>query len=167
MPFLEFLFQPKNELEQGGRSAAPVQSDEREPEKTCPNCHNAIPLSRLWAGLNVCPCGYHFRMGVRARLRYLADKGTFRELFSEHLMQINDGDYLITGHKKTLDLIGRSRHRCYFAVSHYLFDFRDIDTVVFVSYEKFEQFKLVGSAFKQYIRFHTLLPFRNEPMIYP
>ena len=38
MPFLEFLFQPKNELEQGGRSAAPVQGDEREPEKTCPNC---------------------------------------------------------------------------------------------------------------------------------
>ena len=40
MPFLEFLFQPKNELEQGGRSAAPVQGDEREPEKTCPNCHS-------------------------------------------------------------------------------------------------------------------------------
>ena len=90
MPFLEFLFQPKNELEQGGRSAAPVQSDEREPEKTCPNCHNAIPLSRLWAGLNVCPCGYHFRMGVRARLRYLADKGSFREMFSD----VRSGDPL-------------------------------------------------------------------------
>ena len=83
MPFLEFLFQPKNELEQGGRSAAPVQSDEREPEKTCPNCHNAVPLSRLWANRNVCPCGYHFRMGVRARLRYLVDKGSFVELFGE------------------------------------------------------------------------------------
>ena len=90
MPFPKFLFQPKNELEQGGRSAAPVQSDEREPEKTCPNCHQAIPLSRLWASLNVCPCGYHFRMGVRARLRYLADKGTFRELFSE----VRSGDPL-------------------------------------------------------------------------
>ena len=90
MPFLEFLFQPKNELEQGGRSAAPVQSDEREPEKTCPNCHNAIPLSRLWAGLNVCPCGYHFRMGVRARLRYLVDKGSFREMFSD----VRSGDPL-------------------------------------------------------------------------
>ena len=83
MPFPKFLFQPKNELEQGGRSAAPVQSDEREPEKTCPNCHKAIPLSRLWASLNVCSCGYHFRMGVRARLRYLTDKGSFTELFSE------------------------------------------------------------------------------------
>ena len=83
MPFLEFLFHPKNELEQGGRSAAPVQSDERQPEKTCPNCHQAIPLSRLWASLNVCPCGYHFRMGVRARLRYLADKDSFSELFRD------------------------------------------------------------------------------------
>ena len=83
MPFLEFLFQPKNELEQGGRSGSPVQSDEREPEKTCPNCHQAIPLSRLWASLNVCPCGYLFRMGVRARLRYLADKDSFSELFGD------------------------------------------------------------------------------------
>ena len=83
MPFPKFLFQPKNELEQGGRSAAPVQSDEREPEKTCPNCHKAIPLSRLWANRNVCSCGYHFRMGVRARLRYLTDKGSFTELFND------------------------------------------------------------------------------------
>ena len=83
MPFPKFLFQPKNELEQGGRSAAPVQSDEREPEKTCPNCHQAIPLSRLWANLNVCSCGYHFRMGVRARLRYLSDKDSFTELFGD------------------------------------------------------------------------------------
>ncbi len=83
MPFPKFLFQPKNELEQGGRSAAPVQSDEREPEKTCPNCHQAIPLSRLWADLNVCSCGYHFRMGVRARLRYLSDKDSFTELFGD------------------------------------------------------------------------------------
>ncbi len=83
MPFPKFLFQPKNELEQGGRSAAPVQRDEREPEKTCPNCHQAVPLSRLWANRNVCPCGYHFRMGVRARLRYLADRDSFTELFGE------------------------------------------------------------------------------------
>ena len=82
MPFLEFLFQPKNELEQGGRSTAPVQGDEREPEKTCPNCHKAIPLSRLWADRNVCSCGYHFRIGARARLRYIADKKSFTELYA-------------------------------------------------------------------------------------
>ena len=83
MPFLEFLFQPKNELEQGGRSAAPVQGDEREPEKTCPNCRKAVPLSRLWANRNVCACGYHFRMNARNRLDYLADKGSFQELFGD------------------------------------------------------------------------------------
>ena len=83
MPFLEFLFQPKNELEQGGRSAAPVQGDEREPEKTCPNCRKAVPLSRLFADRNVCACGYHFRMGVRQRLLYLTDRDSFSELFAE------------------------------------------------------------------------------------
>ena len=85
MPFLEFLFQPKNELEQGGRSAAPIQGDEQEPEKTCPNCHKAVPLSRLWANKNVCDCGFHFRIGARSRLRYLTDKGSFTEMFSHVL----------------------------------------------------------------------------------
>ena len=82
MPFLEFLFQPKNELEQGGRSAVAVQGDEREPEKTCPNCRKAVPLSVLWANRNVCACGYHFRMGVRARVRDLTDAGSFSELYA-------------------------------------------------------------------------------------
>ena len=44
MAFLNFIFQPKNELESGGRSAAPVQSDASEPEKTCPNCRIAASL---------------------------------------------------------------------------------------------------------------------------
>jgi len=90
MPFLEFLFQPKNELEQGGRSTAPVQGDEREPEKTCPNCHRAVPLSRLWANRNVCICGYHFRISVRARLGYLVDRDSFQELFAD----VKSGDPL-------------------------------------------------------------------------
>lgn len=82
MPFLKFHYKPKNELEAGGRTAALLQEDASEPEKTCPNCHKAIPLSRLWSNYNVCPCGYHFRMGGRQRLRMLVDKGTFRELFA-------------------------------------------------------------------------------------
>ena len=65
MPFLNFLFQPKNELESGGRSVAPVQSDASEPEKNCPNCHRDIPISTLWSNYNTCPCGYHFRMSSR------------------------------------------------------------------------------------------------------
>ena len=79
MALLNFL-KPKNQLEEGGRTAAPVQQDAGEPEKTCPNCRKAIPLSRLWANHLVCSCGYHFRMKARQRLHMLIDKGSFQEL---------------------------------------------------------------------------------------
>lgn len=82
MAFINFL-KPKNQLEEGGRSAAPVHQDDGEPEKTCPNCHKPIALSRLWAGNLVCPCGYHFRMTARQRIATIADKGSFQELFRQ------------------------------------------------------------------------------------
>ena len=81
MALLNFL-KPKNQLEEGGRTSAPVQRDAGEPEKNCPNCHKDIPLSRLWANELVCPCGYHFRMKARQRIQMIADKGSFRELYS-------------------------------------------------------------------------------------
>ena len=56
MAFISFL-KPKNALEEGGRTAAPVHQDAGEPEKTCPNCHKPIPLSKLWANNLVCPSG--------------------------------------------------------------------------------------------------------------
>lgn len=79
MSFLNFR-KPKNELESGGRTAAPVHSDESEPEVTCPNCHKSLPVSRLWANLNTCPCGHHFRISARQRIRLLTDKNYFREM---------------------------------------------------------------------------------------
>ena len=82
MAFINFL-KPKNTLEEGGRASAPVHQDAGEPEKTCPNCHKAIPLSKLWAGDLVCPCGYHFRIKARQRIRLITDKDGFRELFSD------------------------------------------------------------------------------------
>jgi len=82
MSIINFL-KPKNQLEEGGRTSAPVQRDEGEPEKKCPNCHKEIPLSRLWANNLVCPCGHHFRMKARQRIKTLVDKGTFYELFKE------------------------------------------------------------------------------------
>ena len=82
MAFLNFL-KPKNALEEGGRNGAPVHQDPGEPEKTCPNCHKAVPLSKLWASDLVCPCGYHFRMNARQRIKLVADKGSFQELFSD------------------------------------------------------------------------------------
>ena len=82
MAFINFL-KPKNELEVGGRDAAPVHQDAGEPEKTCPNCHKTIPLSKLWSGDLVCPCGYHFQMNARQRIKLVTDKESFRELFSD------------------------------------------------------------------------------------
>ena len=101
MAFLNFR-KPKIELEKGGRAAAEVQEDASEPEKTCPNCHKSIPLSRLWAAWNTCPCGYHFRMSARQRLNFLADKGSFQELFSD----IQSGDPLgFPGYREKLETV--------------------------------------------------------------
>lgn len=82
MPLLNFL-QPKNILEEGGRTAAPVQHDAGEPEKNCPNCHKDIPLSYLWRQQSVCNCGYHFRMNARQRIHLIADKDSFKEFYTE------------------------------------------------------------------------------------
>ena len=80
MALLNFL-KPKNQLEEGGRTSAPVQRDAGEPEKKCPNCHKDVPLSRLWANDLVCSCGYHFRMKARQRIQMITDKGSFHELY--------------------------------------------------------------------------------------
>ncbi|MBO4938221.1 MAG: acetyl-CoA carboxylase, carboxyltransferase subunit beta [Oscillospiraceae bacterium] len=80
MAFLNFQLKPKNELEAGGRGAAPVHRDESEPEQTCPNCHKSIPVSRLWANQNVCPCGHHFRINARQRIGMITDRNSFREM---------------------------------------------------------------------------------------
>lgn len=81
MALMNFL-KPKNKLEEGGRTAAPVHADDGEPEKNCPNCHKDIPLSRLWSNNLVCPCGYHFRMNARQRIQTVTDKDSFCELYS-------------------------------------------------------------------------------------
>lgn len=82
MALLNFL-KPKNVLEEGGRTSAPIQEDAGEPEKTCPNCHKNIPISHLWANQLVCPCGYHFRMKARQRIGMITDKNSFQELFGD------------------------------------------------------------------------------------
>lgn len=82
MALINFL-KPKNQLEEGGRDSAPVQQDDGEPEKNCPNCHRDIPLSRLWANDLVCPCGYHFRMKARQRIKMIVDRDSFSELYGK------------------------------------------------------------------------------------
>ncbi|MBQ8164811.1 MAG: acetyl-CoA carboxylase carboxyl transferase subunit beta [Clostridia bacterium] len=101
MPLLNFL-KPENLLEEGGRSAAPIQSDAGEPEKNCPNCHKDIPLSRLWANQLVCPCGYHFRMKARHRISTVTDKNSYCELFS-NIKSCNPLDF--PGYEDKLDTV--------------------------------------------------------------
>lgn len=81
MASINFL-KPKNRLEEGGRTAAPIHQDDGEPEKNCPNCHKDVPLSRLWANDLVCSCGYHFRMKARQRIQMITDKDSFHELYA-------------------------------------------------------------------------------------
>ena len=101
MTLINFL-KPQNKLEEGGRRAAPVQQDAGEPEKKCPNCRKDIPVSRLLANDMVCPCGHHFRMRARQRIRMIADKDSFREMFAS----ARAGDPLdFPGYK------GEDRHR--------------------------------------------------------
>ena len=82
MGIMKFL-RPKNELESGGRNSLPAQQTVSEPEMTCPNCHKTIPVSRLRAGQFTCQCGHHFRMSARNRLSFIADEGSFTELFAD------------------------------------------------------------------------------------
>ena len=101
MTLINFL-KPKNKLEEGGRRAAPVQQDAGEPEKKCPNCRKDIPVSRLLANDLVCPCGHHFRMRARQRIRMIADKDSFREMFAS----ARAGDPLdFPGYKEKIDTV--------------------------------------------------------------
>ena len=101
MALLNFL-KPKNQLEEGGRTSAPVQRDAGEPEKNCPNCHIDIPLSRLWANDLVCPCGHHFRMKARQRIQTITDKGSFHELYSN---MIADNPLNFPGYKDKIETV--------------------------------------------------------------
>lgn len=70
---------PQNELEKGGTEAenAGIRS-------ACPHCGVLLRLSDLQENQNVCTsCGYHFRVGPRERVAYIADEDSFQELFSD------------------------------------------------------------------------------------
>lgn len=99
MPFIQFSRKPKNELEAGGRTA-PAAAAENELNKQCPSCHKSLPLSVLWENANTCPCGYHFRMNPRQRLDFIADPGSFTELFGD-LMPSDPLDF--PGYQKKLE----------------------------------------------------------------
>lgn len=72
---------PQNELEKGGKEA-----EDAGIRNVCPRCGVQLPLSDLQENMNVCTaCGYHFRVGPRERIAYIADEGSFEELSGDLL----------------------------------------------------------------------------------
>ncbi len=70
---------PQNELEKGG-----TEAEDAGIRNACPHCGVLLPLSEQQENLNVCTsCGYHFRVSPRERVAYLADEGSFQELFGD------------------------------------------------------------------------------------
>ena len=74
---------PQNELEPGGRRTGTPREESAEITNTCPYCGAATPVSELWEKLNVCKCGYHFRMTARQRIAYVTDNESFNEMFGD------------------------------------------------------------------------------------
>ena len=59
---------------------APPEPDGKRHPNTCPSCGSHYRDDELEQHLNVCPhCGHHFPMRARARIRQLADEGSFVE----------------------------------------------------------------------------------------
>lgn len=70
---------PQNELEKGG-----TEAEDSGIRNACPHCGVLLPLSEQQENRNVCTsCGYHFRVGPRERIAYLADEETFQELYGD------------------------------------------------------------------------------------
>jgi acetyl-CoA carboxylase carboxyl transferase subunit beta len=59
---------------------APPEPDGKRHPNTCPGCGSHFRDDELDKHLNVCPqCGHHFPIRARARVRQLADEGSFEE----------------------------------------------------------------------------------------
>ena len=83
MALNDLFRKPKNELEKGGRP--PVKRVETAVEITekCPSCGKQTPIGELYDSLQVCDCGYCFRVTARQRIAMLTDENSFSELFGE------------------------------------------------------------------------------------
>jgi acetyl-CoA carboxylase carboxyl transferase subunit beta len=50
----------------------------------CTHCHELVHVNELQQNLHCCPkCDYHYRLTAIQRIEYLADEGSFEELFAE------------------------------------------------------------------------------------
>ena len=64
----------------------------------CPGCAQTLFQKAVTENMDVCPqCNYHFRIGAKARIKYLADEGTFEQI----LMDLVTADPLGFSYKGT------------------------------------------------------------------
>ncbi|HBG28886.1 MAG TPA: acetyl-CoA carboxylase carboxyl transferase subunit beta [Phycisphaerales bacterium] len=50
----------------------------------CPGCAKTLFKKTVTENLDICPeCNYHFRIGAKERIAYLADEGTFEQFLTE------------------------------------------------------------------------------------
>lgn len=82
------FIKPRIELErpeEGAKEKKEISSLwKREERLSCPGCRRSIIKKQMEENLFTCPlCGYHFRMGARQRIQFIADEGSFTELFGE------------------------------------------------------------------------------------
>lgn len=84
---LQGLFRkPKNELESGGFAPKTPSKGEMvppEPMVKCPQCKAMVGESYLANHHYVCRCGHHFRLNARQRIDFIADPGSFEEMYDE------------------------------------------------------------------------------------
>ena len=50
----------------------------------CPGCEHMLFKSNVEKNFNVCPdCNHHFRLSATKRIEYLADEGSFEQIFDD------------------------------------------------------------------------------------
>lgn len=86
MPMLtsKLFRRPRIALEDAGTTELRSPEVPQELYSACPKCKAMHSADDLEKSLRVCPkCGYHFRIGARRRISYIADKGSFSEMWSD------------------------------------------------------------------------------------
>lgn len=86
MPMLtkKLFRRPRIALEDAGTTELRSPEIPQELYSACPKCKAMHSADDLENSLRVCPkCGYHFRIGARRRISYIADDGSFSEMWSE------------------------------------------------------------------------------------
>lgn len=86
MPMLtsKLFRRPRIALEDAGTTEIKAPEIHQELYSACPKCKAMHSADELEKTLRVCPrCGYHFRIGARRRISYIADAGSFSELWRD------------------------------------------------------------------------------------